>query len=498
MNTANPIDADDVDDDFVQMPPLKVPKRDAALSDNIKETTESEDATDKEADENNDDADACPICLEPWTSSGKHRICSLKCGHLFGKTCIEKWLAGSNNNGTPRNKCPQCNALARRPDIRILYTKKITALDPTEKEELVKAIDECKSEIVRFKEVEACLRTEIHLLKAENSKLKYASSGSSGSFGEFLFQKSFPLSPMNEACRAMCFDELSKIALMTCSRSAEKHGFVKKSFLDIRLPVSYNSVHEKPCRAISISYSDDPLVATTGVEGKLFICSLATDSLLASFQLPNHFPGWSCCFSPIDRNIVYVGTVNRRLFIFDLRVRNGFVKELQVALDGPSLPVHSLLATRSVIYGASLNGIFRLEPANNDIIPYPQTSSCFSLSFDGTSLLLGCYRKGVNTEYSIYSSDSFTEFYSFSNSSPNTRLVNMSLMSLREDVILAGIIDEPSSAVQLWHINLKNQDKLLWQKLPINAPMYSLSFFGESNLIILSENTLHYFKANRC
>jgi len=27
----------------------------------------------------------CPICFDPWTASGEHRIVSLACGHLFGK-----------------------------------------------------------------------------------------------------------------------------------------------------------------------------------------------------------------------------------------------------------------------------------------------------------------------------------------------------------------------------------------------------------------------------
>lgn len=31
-----------------------------------------------------DDGSICPICLDAWTNSGAHRICSLKCGHLFG------------------------------------------------------------------------------------------------------------------------------------------------------------------------------------------------------------------------------------------------------------------------------------------------------------------------------------------------------------------------------------------------------------------------------
>lgn len=29
--------------------------------------------------------EGCPICFEPWTSGGLHRVCSLRCGHLFGR-----------------------------------------------------------------------------------------------------------------------------------------------------------------------------------------------------------------------------------------------------------------------------------------------------------------------------------------------------------------------------------------------------------------------------
>lgn len=34
----------------------------------------------------------CPICFEPWGSSGDHRVCCLACGHLFGLSCIQTWL----------------------------------------------------------------------------------------------------------------------------------------------------------------------------------------------------------------------------------------------------------------------------------------------------------------------------------------------------------------------------------------------------------------------
>lgn len=45
----------------------------------------------------------CMICYEKWTTSGAHRVVCLKCGHLFGQSCIAQWLRQSF-------KCPQCNS----------------------------------------------------------------------------------------------------------------------------------------------------------------------------------------------------------------------------------------------------------------------------------------------------------------------------------------------------------------------------------------------------
>lgn len=41
---------------------------------------------------NNDDDDGatCSICLDTWEYKGDHRLVSLKCGHLFGDSCIKR------------------------------------------------------------------------------------------------------------------------------------------------------------------------------------------------------------------------------------------------------------------------------------------------------------------------------------------------------------------------------------------------------------------------
>ncbi|CAK9222825.1 unnamed protein product [Sphagnum troendelagicum] len=53
-------------------------------------------------------------------------ICSLACGHLFGKSCIKRWLRQA---GKKQGKCPQCKCWARVEDLRMVYVPRITVID---------------------------------------------------------------------------------------------------------------------------------------------------------------------------------------------------------------------------------------------------------------------------------------------------------------------------------------------------------------------------------
>ena len=88
-------------------------------------------------DDDDDDGFLCLICYCPFTNSGEHRISCLACGHIFGKSCIMKWLKSAKS-------CPQCNDVARKKDIRVLYTKHLKALDTTERDRALHDLDIAK------------------------------------------------------------------------------------------------------------------------------------------------------------------------------------------------------------------------------------------------------------------------------------------------------------------------------------------------------------------
>uniref|UniRef100_A0A2N9FGT2 RING-type domain-containing protein n=1 Tax=Fagus sylvatica TaxID=28930 RepID=A0A2N9FGT2_FAGSY len=68
----------------------------------------------------------CPICLEPWASQGDHQTSCLPCGHVYGMSCIIRWIQMSRGHST---KCPQCNAKCILKDVRKLYASPVVVHD---------------------------------------------------------------------------------------------------------------------------------------------------------------------------------------------------------------------------------------------------------------------------------------------------------------------------------------------------------------------------------
>ncbi|KAH7553530.1 hypothetical protein JRO89_XS12G0022700 [Xanthoceras sorbifolium] len=67
----------------------------------------------------------CSICMDAWTNNGDHHISCLPCGHIYGLSCIKKWLQRCRSSG----KCPQCNQKCSLKDVRKLFASRIVAVD---------------------------------------------------------------------------------------------------------------------------------------------------------------------------------------------------------------------------------------------------------------------------------------------------------------------------------------------------------------------------------
>ncbi|KAJ1299181.1 hypothetical protein BS78_01G512500 [Paspalum vaginatum] len=62
---------------------------------------------DEDAGGEPDSSNTCCVCMEPWTCSGAHRICCTPCGHIYGRSCLEKWLSAHGNTSAKCGKAFQ-------------------------------------------------------------------------------------------------------------------------------------------------------------------------------------------------------------------------------------------------------------------------------------------------------------------------------------------------------------------------------------------------------
>ncbi|GJT33312.1 zinc finger, RING/FYVE/PHD-type containing protein [Tanacetum coccineum] len=108
--------------------------------------------------------DDCSICYnKPSTTHGKHQICCLPCGHMYGFSCIKKWLLQSSSSG----KCPQCNTFCTIQDAILLYPPPL-CVTAHQQASLAAFFPLTKQGFYEFKEYETSRALDALLLQAHD------------------------------------------------------------------------------------------------------------------------------------------------------------------------------------------------------------------------------------------------------------------------------------------------------------------------------------------
>uniref|UniRef100_A0A0K0DVV6 RING-type domain-containing protein n=1 Tax=Strongyloides stercoralis TaxID=6248 RepID=A0A0K0DVV6_STRER len=123
----------------------------------------------------------CNICCEAYTGPGtEHAIYSTICGHLMGKSCLEKWRTSKN---TRNFTCPRCNKKLSKKDCHPIYDLPDEFFKPiNENESLEKIItdEDIKNEYLKLnstmeaqfiKRIEKDIGGECQLLDVYNGYL---------------------------------------------------------------------------------------------------------------------------------------------------------------------------------------------------------------------------------------------------------------------------------------------------------------------------------------
>ncbi|NXL81793.1 RFWD3 ligase, partial [Leptocoma aspasia] len=489
-----------------------------------------------------EEGDTCVICFEQWTNAGDHRLSALRCGHLFGYTCIERWLKGQ------AGKCPQCNKKAKRSDIVVLYARTLKALDTSEQERMRSSLEE-ERKLRRQAELESAqsrirlevladecrrLRKQVQELKAQCSVSTLQQPGSSHTYlpgslhssqsqRKYHMEKAFLVSQTGN-CRVMAYCD--SLSCLVVSQPSPESTFipgcgVKMISLANLRSSQYIPIHSKQIRGLALGARADGLLLSAALDNTLKLTSLATNTVVQTYNAGR--PVWSCCWCLDDTNYVYAGLVNGSIMIYDLRDTNSHVQELvpqKSRCPMVSLSYLPRMASASLPYGGILAGTlegacFWEQKAGNSYRPHHlplEPGGCIDLQTEiNTRHCLATYRPGKNnpcvrcvmmeltcspltegSEDVVCSSNPVQTF----SAGPTCKLLtkNAIFQSPEDDgkvFVCAG--DEASNSALLWDAGSGS----LLQKLPVNLPVLDICPLEVNQthlLATLTEKMVHIYK----
>ena len=328
----------------------------------------------------------CPVCLDAWSDGGPHRICALRtCGHIFGKSCILKWLRkGRRGRAKGKGKCPVCNKEAKEGDIVELYVPKgwLRSAVPWdgELEDLKGKLDEeralrerAQEEVLELKDRLGELRARVQsgAVAGPAGFIPIPAGGVGGGGGDMNLlvmrtsrkrKESWSLPDRNaprpgtaawdrEGMRFImkmetpveggtCLDMDVRQGLMLVGSSTRSASGVAKFSMESRstqfIPLGHSIRDLKVCRAVDSPLRHHALVASLAKSAA--VLDVHNGSVCQRFPLP--FPAFSCAWGAGHR--VYAGQLSGRVAGFDLRMNRGPLMEAQCLLGRQGTPVHSL------------------------------------------------------------------------------------------------------------------------------------------------------------
>lgn len=435
--------------------------------------------------ENEDDGQQCPICLDNWTNSGEHRICCLKCGHIFGHSCILRWIQSQ-----VKKSCPTCKKKIVKSDIRFLYIKKLSAVDNSELQEMKEKLDcvinernNIQLELSKYICREHALNQEVNLLKSQlqlfkkNSLLlatasyndsNYVSRNSTTNVRLFM-DKSLEVCPAG-TCRV--FDanpSLDLIMVNVKSPNALFSGFgLRKICISQYRTLAFLPLHTAQIRDVAfqnanvLSVSTDKMVKITDSLNNLNVSSFGQT-----------LPLWSCCWDSLNSNYFYIGTQMGAIHKYDLRSIGQPINILEV--PGDMSPVVSVahipndqigLASDGII-SCKLNSLWFFEQAPNEYVRHPLgiDGPFYALRYDQVSKqILVSSRPNLRNTNSRHTLATLTKvgskiisnaIHTFENPGIQRHLSRSCFIKKSQEFI--AVHEESSKMVTLWNINNGNK-----------------------------------------
>lgn len=455
----------------------------------------------------------CPICLEEWTTAGEHRLCCLKCGHLYGLSCLNRWLSSQ-----PNKTCPTCKQKVARNDIRHLYATKLIAIDNSEVFELKKKLEaKTKSQNKIQIDYTRCLYS-ISLLTEQNKLLKQelavakATSGStevSASNTTVKLYKDKSIKICNEgACRVMAsYPNIDLVAVSTKSENPLFPGFgMRKIDVNSYKFSGFIPLHSQPIRDAKF-HQQNPWLLTVSLDKTFKIVDCGSHSTIKS--LSYNSPLWSCCWHATEEHLFYVGEQEGSVSKFDMRQMSTPITKLVV--ENNWSPVVSLASVENQdtninqgVMVCKLDSLWYFEhtDSNYNMNDLPVEGAFVSMAYDNTAKqILVSFRPNNRNIYTSHILGhlikqqgilTFNPIHNIQGFSTTQRLLSRSCFVADKTQYIAAY-QESANTVQLWNVNTGDKAfSLLSKDSVIDLCGYQANY--GNYLIALTEKKLEFFK----
>ncbi|KAK9882416.1 hypothetical protein WA026_020937 [Henosepilachna vigintioctopunctata] len=465
--------------------------------------------------DNEEDGQLCPICLDNWTNSGEHRICSLKCGHLFGHSCIIRWLQMQT-----KRSCPTCKKKVMKTDIRFIYAKKLIAVDTSELDEIKQKLDnmideknKMQLELSKFICREHSLNQEIAKLKTQlntfkNNPLLFSVSSAKMDNShikvKLYMDKSLDICHLG-GCRV--FDTSPNLDLIMANVKSPNPLFpgfgLRKISISQYKPLAFLPLHSGQIRDISFQNSK---VLTVSMDKSFKITDSISNSNICS--LHQTMPLWSCCWDTLNNNYFYIGTQMGSVFKYDQRNLGGSLSiytvpgDMSPVVSVAHIPNEPGLLPRDGVVSCKLNSLWFFENISEYIShPLSIDGPFYSMKFDTTSKqLLVSSRPNSRNPNSRHTLAIFKAqegkvdvncLHIFESAGLQKHLSRSCFIQGENEYVAAH--EESSKMVNLWNINNGMKVTSVAAHEPV-LDLNAVSQNGNKFLIGLTEKKMQFYK----
>ncbi|XP_052873716.1 E3 ubiquitin-protein ligase RFWD3 [Anopheles cruzii] len=291
--------------------------------------------------EDDDSGSQCSICLDDWTISGEHRVVSLKCGHLFGLSCITRWL---ESNLASQRCCATCKTKASLRDFRPIYAKAIRGLDTTREEALRAKLTIERDRVAELRIKLGAANSDLAYQRrlVDQYKAKLDGLNAKADTAEVLMptgrrttymlhmDKNIQISA-EPGCRVMAFAAGPQILLISLKSTQGLFPGYAVRLLQGPEFIAGGTVlvSSQSIRDIAVDAAD-ALFACATMEKTVKVFSIEQRSIKLTITPNPEAAVWSCAFDKKRPTCLYLGTLRGSVYVYDIRQPEQCLKEFQV------------------------------------------------------------------------------------------------------------------------------------------------------------------------